>query len=152
MRTDRRLVDTCRDRSGEWSTCTTAVVHLFRALLCSLLPLFFVLLQFACTGQERKDQLRTQFEAAMREFSPKERQAMFRFATSLDRLPPGGCSSLHPPFTVEIDTRADKTSAHFPEAQTCMNHVLTPSYPDVETMMARLRVAVKDGLEYHYEY
>jgi ubiquitin-protein ligase E3 C len=118
----------------------------------SLEDLFRHVRYHAPGGQAGKDRLQAQFEAAMREFAPEERQAMFRFVTSLDRLPPGGCSSLDPPFTVEIDTRARKTSAHFPEAQTCMNHVLAPSYPDAETMMARLRTAAKDGLEYHYEY
>ena len=118
----------------------------------SLEDLFRHVRYHAPGGQAGKDRLQAQFEAAMREFAPEERQAMFRFVTSLDRLPPGGCSSLDPPFTVEIDTRASKTSAHFPEAQTCMNHVLAPSYPDAETMMARLRTAAKDGLEYHYEY
>jgi hypothetical protein len=72
--------------------------------------------------------------------------------TSLDRVPPGGCGSLVPQFTVEIDTRTNKTLEHLPEAQTCMNHVLMPHYPDVETMMERFRVAGNDGLEYHYEY
>jgi len=103
-------------------------------------------------GDAERTKLQSQFEETMRSFTPRERQNTFRFVTSLDRVPPGGCGSLVPQFTVEIDTRTNKTLEHLPEAQTCMNHVLMPHYPDVETMMERFRVAGNDGLEYHYEY
>jgi len=103
-------------------------------------------------GEQGQNELRTLFETSMAEFEPKQRQAVFRFVTSLDRVPPGGCGSLSPLFTVEIDTQSRATTDRLPCASTCMNHVLMPKYPDVKTMMDRLRTAGSDGLEYHYEY
>jgi hypothetical protein len=102
-------------------------------------------------GEPGRNELRTLFETSMAEFEPKQRQAVFHFVTSLDRVPPGGCGSLSPSFTVEIDTQSRATTDRLPCASTCMNHVLMPKYPDVKTMMDRLRVAGSDGLEYHYE-
>ena len=103
-------------------------------------------------GEQGQNELRTLFETSMTKFEPKQRQAVFRFVTSLDRVPPGGCGSLSPLFTVEIDTQSRATTDRLPCASTCMNHVLMPKYPDVKTMMDRLRTAGSDGLEYHYEY
>jgi hypothetical protein len=103
-------------------------------------------------GEPGRNELRTLFETSMAEFEPKQRQAVFRFVTSLDRIPPGGCGSLSPPFTIELDTRKFKTMSHMPESQTCMNHLLMPKYTDWKMLKERLIQASSNGMEYHLPY
>ena len=78
-------------------------------------------------GLDRDGEEAALFWRALRCASAGERQMIFAFVTSLDRLPPGGAARLQPPLTLEIDTCAvARESGRLPEAATCNNHLLVP--------------------------
>ena len=116
------------------------------------LPDLFAHIQYTNYAPSKRAAVKQDFEMALRDMTAKERQTLFRFVTSLDRIPPGGCGSLSPPFTIELDTRKFKTMMHMPESQTCMNHLLMPKYTDWKMLKERLIQASSNGMEYHLPY
>jgi len=83
----------------------------------------------------------------MSELSEEGRRGFLQFITGSPKLPIGGFKSLTPMFTVVCKpAEAPYTSDDFlPSVMTCVNYLKMPDYSDLDTLRAKLDLAVKEG-------
>lgn len=84
---------------------------------------------------------------AMADLTPTQRRDFLQFVTGSPKLPIGGFKNLTPNFTVVCKpSEAPYTSDDYlPSVMTCVNYLKLPDYTNLETLKARLAVAIREG-------
>jgi hypothetical protein len=94
------------------------------------------------------------FWQVLKGFSPEDRRALLRFATSSSRPPLGGFAHLTPPFTLHrVDGGGGGALAmlggrdvdRLPTASTCANTLKLPTYRRESTLREKLLYAIRSG-------
>ena len=74
------------------------------------------------------------------EMSPEMQKRFLRFVSGTDRVPVGGMAEMN--FKI---TRICDRPANLPEAHTCFNQLVLPEYPDIETLLQKLTIALSNA-------
>jgi hypothetical protein len=101
----------------------------------------------ADVAAERDQRLWDQFEAAVLQLSADELSSLVQFVTGSPVVPYEGMGALSPPLSLArirpaFGTDTDDLCLRVPSASTCFNSLRIPLYPDTETMVAKLRLAL----------
>lgn len=78
------------------------------------------------------------------EFDREEQRLFLAFITGCPNLPVGGFKALRPPLTV-VRKSVPCPDDELPSVMTCQNYLKLPPYTSVETLAARLKLAMREG-------